>query len=56
MHDENIARSKPVIHPTHEYFYTRFQTDLNMFRQIEPYLQILTNHKIKDRHWSLYAV
>lgn len=45
---------KPIIHRMHEYYSKKFKTDLEACLQLKPLLQMLTNRKVRERHWQLY--
>jgi hypothetical protein len=54
-HKDKI-RWKPIIHRMHEYYSKKFKADVETCSQLKSLLQILTNRKVRDRHWQLYGL
>lgn len=40
----------------HEFYSKKFKNDVDTCSQLKTLLQILTNKKIRDRHWQLYGL
>jgi hypothetical protein len=47
---------KPIIHHTHDYYSKKFSNEVQLCRQLQQPIQLLTNNKVKDRHWQLYRL
>lgn len=47
---------KPIIHRMHEYYSKKLKTDVEVCIQLKPVIKILTNRKIRERHWQIYGL